>query len=250
MKYARYEQGGQASWGVVEGDGVTPLSAAPYESGVPTGDSVALAGVRLLAPVAPRKVLAMALNYADHLGDREPPKKPDPFYKVPTSIVATGDAIVLPRDCGRVDAEGELAIVIGRTCKGVSQADALDYVFGCTCGNDVSARVWQRGDISWWRAKSSDTFAPLGPFLVTGLDSGHLDLQVRIDGKVAQEGNTSKLIYDIPTMISFISQVLTLEPGDVIFTGTPGVPGELTPGCTVEVEIEGIGTLSNPVRAE
>jgi len=118
-----------------------------------------------------------------------------------------------------------------------------------TLGSAVST-TWQRGDISWWRAKSSDTFAPLGPFLVTGLDVGRLDLQVRIDGKVAQQGNTSSLIYDIPTMVSFISQVVTLEPGDVIFTGTPGVPGELTSGCTVEVEIEGIGILSNPVKSE
>jgi 2-keto-4-pentenoate hydratase/2-oxohepta-3-ene-1,7-dioic acid hydratase in catechol pathway len=253
MKYARYEWNGAVTWGVVDGDSVTAIAGTPFDGGpqsAPSGAAASLDAVRLLAPVQPGKMLAMALNYADHLGDREPPKKPDPFYKVPTSIIGPGDAIVLPTDVGRVDEEGELAIVIGRTCKRVSPADALDYVFGCTCGNDVSARVWQRGDISWWRAKSSDTFAPLGPFLVTGLDMGHLDLQVRIDGTVAQEGNTSALIYDIPTMVSFISQVLTLDPGDVIFTGTPGIPGQLTPGCTVEVEIEGIGVLSNPVKAE
>jgi 2-keto-4-pentenoate hydratase/2-oxohepta-3-ene-1,7-dioic acid hydratase in catechol pathway len=146
-----------------------------------------------------------------------------------------------------VDAEGELVAVIGRRCKDVSAGAALDYVFGYTCGNDVSARHWQRDDIQWWRAKGSDTFSPLGPFIVTGLDPANLMLRTRLNGEVVQETDTGAMIHDVPALVGFASRVMTLEPGDVIYSGTPGVTPKLEDGDLVEVEIGGVGTLSNPV---
>ena len=137
-----------------------------------------------------------------------------------------------------------------KKCKRATKRDALGYVLGLTCGNDVSARQWQRGDLQWWRAKSSDTFTPLGPYIVTDLDPGNLDIEARVNGKLAQKSNTSDLLYDVPRIIEFVSSVMTLEQGDVIMTGTPGEPVALHHGDTVEVEIQGVGVLSNPVQAE
>jgi len=250
VKFARYQAQGKVSYGVVEGDVVKEMSGTPFEKYQLTGKSHKLSEVKLLAPCTPVKMLAMALNYKSHLGDRKPPDQPEPFFKVPTSIIGPGDTIILPKNAGRIDEEAELVVVIGRRCKGVSKADALKYVLGYTIGNDVSARVWQRGDKSWWRAKSSDTFAPIGPYIVTDLDGGNLEIFARVNGKEVQHCHTSELLYDIPTIISFISQVLTLEPGDLIFTGTSGVPAEIRDGDVVEIEIPGIGVLRNPVKAQ
>jgi 2-keto-4-pentenoate hydratase/2-oxohepta-3-ene-1,7-dioic acid hydratase in catechol pathway len=250
MRYARFLHDGSIRYGVVDGDRVTPISGAPYEEYVTSGPPVALPEVALLAPVVPSKLVAIALNYPSHLGTAEPPSRPEAFLKAPTCITDPGGPVVLPRDAGRIDAEGELVAVIGRSCKKVTAADALSYVFGYTCGNDVSARVWQRGDKQWFRGKSSDTFAPLGPFLVTDLDPFRLALRTRIDGEEVQSVATGEMVFDVAEIVSSVSQQMTLLPGDVIFTGTPGIPGELTPGCTVEVEIDGIGTLANPVEAE
>ncbi len=250
MKFARYQAQGKVSYGVVEGDVVKEMSGTPFEKYQLTGKSHKLSEVKLLAPCTPVKMLAMALNYKSHLGDQKPPDQPEPFFKVPTSIIGPGDTIILPKNAGRVDEEAELVVVMGKRCKGVSKADALKYVLGYTIGNDVSARVWQRGDKSWWRAKSSDTFAPLGPYIVTDLDGGNLEIFARVNGKEVQHCHTSELLYDIPTIISFISQVLTLEPGDLIFTGTSGVPAEIHDGDVVEIEIPGIGVLKNPVKAQ
>jgi 2-keto-4-pentenoate hydratase/2-oxohepta-3-ene-1,7-dioic acid hydratase in catechol pathway len=146
-----------------------------------------------------------------------------------------------------VDYEGELVAVIGRRCRRVSPWEALDYVFGYTCGNDVSARSWQRGDLQWWRAKGADTFAPIGPWLVTGIDPSALELRTLLNGREVQRGNTSELIYDVAQLISHASQAMTLEPGDLVFTGTPGETGPLSPGDVVEVAVEGVGVLRNPV---
>jgi 2-keto-4-pentenoate hydratase/2-oxohepta-3-ene-1,7-dioic acid hydratase in catechol pathway len=147
-----------------------------------------------------------------------------------------------------VEEEAELVVVIGKSCKNVSVDQAMDYVFGYTCGNDVSARPWQRGDKQWWRAKSSDTFTPFGPWIETDLDESKLDIWARINGKEVQYCNSAELLFDIPTIISFVSQVVTLEPGDLIYTGTSGTPAELEDGDVVDVEVAGIGVLSNPVK--
>lgn len=254
MKFARYEVNGQVAYGLVEGDVIKEISAPPYEAYKTTGRTVRLSQVKLLSPVMPRKVVAIGLNYKSHLGDRQPPKVPEPFLKASTSVIGPNDAIIIPREAiqegVRVQPEAEMTVVIGKRCKRATRENALSYVLGYTCGNDVSARNWQRNDLQWWRAKSSDTFTPLGPFIVTDLDPGKLHLIGRINGKVVQEQVTSDLLYGVPEIIEFVSRVMTLEPGDVIMTGTPGQPGDIKDGDTVEVEIEGVGVLKNPVKAE
>jgi len=250
MKLVRYEVQGKVKYGVVDGDTVDEVSASPFESYEETGKKHTLSEVRLLTPCTPSKVLAMALNYKSHLGDFEAPSQPEPFYKVPSSIIGPGDTIILPRDAERVEEEAELVVVIGKKCSKVSKTDALSYVLVYTCGNDVSARAWQQGDKQWWRAKSSDTFTPFGPYIVTDLDGANLNIWSRINGKEVQHCNSSEMLFDLPTLISFISQVVTLEPGDLIFTGTSGKPAELHDGDVVEIEVESVGTLSNPVVRE
>ena len=251
---ARFEAHGEIAYGVVENDIVKQITGTPFEEYEVTDHTHPVSHVKLLAPVAPSKVVAIGLNYKSHLGDREAPKVPEPFLKTPSSVIGPGDVIVIPREAEeesvRIDEEAELSLVIGRRCKRATRENALSYVLGYTCGNDVSARQWQRGDLQWWRAKSSDTFTPLGPYIVTDLDPGNLNVSARVNGKPAQGSNTSDLLYDVPRIIEFVSAVMTLEPGDVIMTGTPGTPADLHPGDTVEVEIEGIGILSNPVQAE
>ena len=253
-KFARYEAHGEIAYGVVEGDVVKQLTTSPLEDYEVTDHTHSLSEVRLLAPVVPGKIVAIGLNYKSHLGDREPPSVPEPFLKSATSLAGPGDDIVIPHEALEegvtMQEEGELSVVIGKRCKRVSREDAMSVVLGLTCGNDVSARQWQRGDLQWWRAKSSDTFSPIGPYIVTDLDPGNLHLVARVNGKVEQESSTSDLLYDVPTIIEFVTRVVTLEPGDVIMTGTPGQAGDLHPGDTVEIEIEGIGVLSNPVVAE
>jgi 2-keto-4-pentenoate hydratase/2-oxohepta-3-ene-1,7-dioic acid hydratase in catechol pathway len=179
---------------------------------------------------------------------------PEPFFKVPTSIIGPDEAIVIPRaaieEDVNVQPEGEMSLVIGKKCKGATKANALDFILGYTCGNDVSARDWQRGDLQWWRAKSSDTFSAVGPFIVTDMTHNDMHLICRVNGEVVQEQNTSDLLHDVPRIIEFVSSVVTLLPGDVIMTGTPGTPGNIKKGDVVEVEIKGIGVLKNPVTAE
>jgi 2-keto-4-pentenoate hydratase/2-oxohepta-3-ene-1,7-dioic acid hydratase in catechol pathway len=207
-----------------------------------------LEAVRLLAPCRPTKIFALALNYRDHLAGREPPKEPQVFLKVPSAAIGPGEAIVLPQGQGRVDAEAELVVVMGKRCRAVSRADAADFILGYTCGNDVSARGWQKTDQHWWRAKSSDTFAPFGPWIETDLDPARAVVIGRINGREVQRCSPRDLLFDIPTLIEWITASVTLEPGDLIYTGTSGTPGELHPGDTVEVDIAGIGVLRNTVR--
>lgn len=248
-KYVRYSAGGTTSYGMLEGEVIRELSGDLFQSPRPTGKSVRLADVTLLAPVAPSKVIAVGLNYKSHIGESPAAKYPGLFAKMPTSIVGPGASIVIPPGAGNVHFEGELVVVIGRRAKNVSVADAPQYVFGVTAGNDVSERDWQRNDLQWFRAKAADTFGPLGPVIVKGANYGDLLLQTRVNGEVVQSQRTKDLIFDVPTIVSYISQFMTLEPGDVIFTGTPGSTKAMKPGDVVEVEIEGIGVLRNRVVA-
>ncbi len=248
--YARFRHDGQVACGIVEGDSVYPILGDMLGTHERTGARLALADVKLLAPIVPTKVHAVALNYRSHLGERPPLTVPGMFLKPGSCIVGPDDAIVLPADAGRVDYEGELVAVIGRTCRKVSVAEALDYVFGYTCGNDVSARDWQREDRQWWRAKGADTFGPIGPWIVTGLDPAALHLVTRVNGEVKQETGTDLLIFSVAQVVSFASQAMTLEAGDIIFTGTPGTTATARDGDVCEVEVSGIGVLRNPVRAE
>lgn len=248
-RFVRYELDGASAHGVIEGDLVVHLDGPPWRA-PGRGEAAPLDSVRLLAPCVPRKVLAVGRNYRSHLGDRGVPAEPGLFAKLPTSVIGPGEDIVLPPGATEVHAEGEMVVVIGRTARRVTPREAAGHVFGVTAGNDVSERRWQREDLQWLRAKGSDTFAPLGPILVTGLEAGDLELRTRVDGEVVQFASTSELIFPIEEIVSWASRYVTLEPGDAIYTGTPGRTAALRPGSRVEIELEGVGTLENGVRAE
>ena len=257
MLYCRYQQGDNTGAGVIEGDLVKAVDGDMFGEHTAGPDVILLSDLKLLAPYFGRTILAAAVNYQSHvpsgksvLKDDDAPQVPQLFLKPASSVIGPEDTIVLPSDAPRVDAEGEVVVVIGKTCRKVSEAEALDYVFGYTCGNDVSGRHWQRDDIQWWRAKGSDTFTAVGPSIATGLDAANIALRTRVNGEEMQSGSTADLIHGIAKMIAFASEVMTLAPGDLLFTGTPGVPPKLEDGDVVEVEIEGIGTLRNRVRRE
>jgi len=247
VRYVRYEIGGRISYGLLEGEIVRELRGDPFTGARPTGASHKLAAVRLLVPCTPSKVLAVGLNYRSHLGSRPAPKNPEIFLKAPSCLLEHNGQIVIPQGTSDVHYEGELVVVIGKKAKQIPVGEAPGYVLGVTCGNDVSARDWQKADLQWWRAKSSDTFGPLGPAIATGLDYGKLRLQTRLNGQVRQSESTADLLFDVPTVVSFVSQAVTLLPGDVVYTGTPGQTTAMKPGDVVEVEIEGIGVLRNTV---
>jgi 2-keto-4-pentenoate hydratase/2-oxohepta-3-ene-1,7-dioic acid hydratase in catechol pathway len=213
--------------------------------------SFKLADTKLLPPVAPSKIVCVGRNYREHAAElgNAMPAEPLLFLKAPSSIIGDGEAIELPPFSERVEHEGELAVVIGRRCRRLSDAeDPLAYVLGYTCLNDVTARDLQRRDVQFTRAKSFDTFCPVGPFVVTGPDPSDLKVETRVNGEVRQTGRTSRLAFPVPFLLRYISHAMTLEPGDVISTGTPAGVGPLREGDTVEVEVEGVGTLRNPVR--
>lgn len=255
MLYVRFEAGGQIRYGILRGGEIEVLRADLFEDAAGSGETIALSDVRMLSPVArPGKILAAAVNYQSHAPSGsvitkqdEPPQIPQLFLKPSSSVVGPDETILLPEGARRVDAEGELVAVIGKACRSVNADDALDYVFGYTCGNDVSARHWQRDDLQWWRAKGADTFSPLGPVIATDLDPANLELRTRINGEERQATNTGSMVHSVAALISFASQVCTLEPGDLVFSGTPGETPTLNDGDTVEVEISGIGTLRNIV---
>jgi 2-keto-4-pentenoate hydratase/2-oxohepta-3-ene-1,7-dioic acid hydratase in catechol pathway len=244
-KYVRYQHGGATSYGILEGASVRELKGDIFAKAAPTGRQLKLAEVKLLAPCAPAKVIAVGLNYLSHLGNRKPAEYPGLFAKYPTSIIATEENIVLPPDAKNVHYEGELVVVIGKRAKNVAKADAASYIFGVTAGNDVSERDWQAADLQWFRAKAADTFGPLGPAIVTGLNHNDLLLQTRLNGEVVQSERTKDLIFDVETIVSYISRYVTLEPGDVIFTGTPQTTKAFKEGDVIEVEVEGVGVLRN-----
>jgi len=248
-KYVRYAHEGRTSFGILEGDQIRELDRSPIEGGKPTGKTAALSAVQLLAPVAPSKVIAVGLNYKSHIGNAEPAAHPPLFAKLPTCIIGPEAEIVYPEGASNVHFEGELVIVIGKKASRVSKEEAPQYIFGVTAGNDVSERDWQRDDLQWFRAKASDTFGPLGPAIVTGLNHNDLLLQTRVNGKVLQKQRTSDLLFDVEDIVSYISQFVTLMPGDVIYTGTPGATSAMKPGDVVEIEIEGIGILRNKIAA-
>jgi 2-keto-4-pentenoate hydratase/2-oxohepta-3-ene-1,7-dioic acid hydratase in catechol pathway len=250
MKIVRCRVTDRVFYGVVEEEAVKEIEDTPFIGISYTSNVYPLSDVQVLAPVMPSKILALALNYASHIRGSPKPAKPEPFFKTPSSVVGPGESVILPKGAETVQEEAELVVVIGRKCRKASRAQAMEYVLGYTCGNDVSAREWQRGDVQWWRAKSSDTFSPIGPYIVTDVDNSQLNIWARVNGREVQHCNTSELLFDVPTLISFISDVVTLEPGDLVFTGTSGVPAQIKNGDVVEVEIEGIGVLSNPVVEE
>jgi len=248
--YTRFEYEGRHNYGVIGNGVIEELRGGLFDPHDFSGRQFPLDGVKLMAPCVPPKIFAVGLNYKSHLGTRPAPVNPEIFYKPVTSLQNPGDPIHLPADATDTHFEGELVVVIGRPLRHATREQALDAVFGVTCGNDVSERNWQRNtDKQWWRAKGCDTFAPLGPWIVTGLDYADLALETRVNGEVLQAQRTSDLIFDVPTVIEFISRYVTLTPGDLIYTGTPGNTKAMSAGDVVEVEIEGIGVLKNPVTS-
>lgn len=251
-KYIRYQSGSARAYGILDGDTVRELSGGLFDSPAETGATHRLAEVTLLPPCQPGKIMAVGLNYGSHIGNRPRPTHPEMFYKPISALQSPGGPIAIPRDATDLHYEGELVMVIGKRARNVSREEARGAIFGVTCGNDVSERNWQHGegkDLQWWRAKGCDTFAPLGPAIVTGIDYGNLLLQTRLNGEVVQSQYTADLIFDCPAIVEWVSGWVTLMPGDVIYTGTPGSTRRLSAGDVVEVEIEGIGILRNPVSA-
>jgi 2-keto-4-pentenoate hydratase/2-oxohepta-3-ene-1,7-dioic acid hydratase in catechol pathway len=259
MIWCRYRASGGSSWGIVEGDRVHHVEGNPFAEFARTGASYPLSAVELDVPVVPGTFFCAGLNYAEHIvkmAERRGakpsfPASPRITYRAPGSLIAHGRNIVKPRDAtDALQYEGELVAVIGKPARRVAKADALDYVFGWTIGNDVSERSWQASEASSWRAKNSDTFHPMGPWIVTDADLDAMMTTVRVNGETTDHFRTNNMLFDVPTYISEISQYATLYPGDIIWMGTDGLPRDIKPGDTVEIEISGIGTLRNGVVAE
>jgi 2-keto-4-pentenoate hydratase/2-oxohepta-3-ene-1,7-dioic acid hydratase in catechol pathway len=249
MKIVRFTADKKVKYGILRGESIQAIEGSPFRYIKPTDRRYRLSEVKLLSPCIPSKIVALGLNYRSHAEEtRNPvPEAPLIFIKPPTAVIGPEENIIYPPSSTRVDYECELGVVIKRPAKQVSEEDALDYVLGYTCFNDVSARDHQRQDGQWTRAKSFDTFAPFGPCIETELDPGNVTVETYLNGELKQRGNTRDLIFSVPVLISFISQVMTLLPGDIIATGTPSGIGPMHPGDTVEIKIAPIGTLRNYV---
>jgi 2-keto-4-pentenoate hydratase/2-oxohepta-3-ene-1,7-dioic acid hydratase in catechol pathway len=259
VRIVRFASPQGLSFGVLDGDGqVAQIEGHPYGQISFTGVRYAQADVRLLSPILPSKVVAVGKNYAEHVKEMntgDAPKEPLLFLKPSTSVIGPEDAIRIPHGSTNVHHEVELAVVIGaRGARNVTPEQALASVFGYTIGNDVTERDMQKSDGQWTRAKGFDSFCPLGPWIETdlagvGKDPADLEISCTVDGEPRQHGRTSQLLFDVPTLISYISQVMTLLPGDVVLTGTPSGVGSIRPGQRVEATIQGLGTLTNSVAA-
>lgn len=248
---ARLSLNGNVKWGLVKGDTVVVLKGDIW-SGVKDDfeAELPLSEVKLLSPTSPTKIVALGLNYKDHAEETgfPIPKEPLIFLKPPSAVIGNGDTILIPKGIGRVDYEAELAIVIGKKCKNVTKQEAPNYILGYTCFNDVTARSLQGKDGQWTRSKSFDTFAPIGPWISTEVDPLDLSIKLYLNGELRQNSRTSKMIFNVYEIVSFVSSIMTLEPGDIIATGTPSGIGPIKDGDEVIVEIEGIGRLVNYVK--
>jgi 2-keto-4-pentenoate hydratase/2-oxohepta-3-ene-1,7-dioic acid hydratase in catechol pathway len=256
MRFARFVHAGGVSFGVVEGDPavggltVAEITSIPFDNVQFTGQRWALADIRLLAPIFSSKVIGVGRNYADHAAEHgvQVPAEPLIFMKPSTAVIGPNDAVRLPPQSKQVEHEAELAVVIGASgARRVDRAGAARAIFGYTCGNDVTARDLQKSDGQWTRAKGFDSFCPLGPWIETDLDVSDLEVRCEVGEEVRQLGRTKDMVFDVPTLVSYVSHVMTLLPGDVILTGTPAGVSPLAAGDTVTVSIQGIGALANPV---
>ncbi len=255
MCFARYECGGSVRFGRVVAGGFERWSAPPWLGGSAAGAMDGNDQAKLLTPSSPTKIVCVGLNYRAHIAESlsvapggVAPVEPLLFLKPPSAAIASGEAIRYPRGVTRLDPEAEMALVIGRRARAVSEAVALDHVAGVTAFNDVSARNYQKSDGQWARAKGFDTFAPFGPWIAVGLDPRALSVECRVNGERRQRGHTSDLLFTPAFLVHFISHVMTLEPGDVIATGTPAGIAPIEPGDEVEIEVEGVGVLRNKVE--
>lgn len=249
MRYCRFQKDDNTAYGIIEGDRVLEISGSPFTDLSKTDHVWALDDVRLLPPCEPTKIIAVGLNYIDHAHELGMPVPDEPiiFLKPVSALIGHDDDIIYPKRVNQLDYEAELAVVIGSRCRNVTMSSALCYVIGYTCGNDVTARDLQKKDGQWSRAKSFDTFAPIGPWIETDIDPSNLTVRMRCDGEVRQDSTTANMIFNVPRLVEFISEIMTLEPGDLIMTGTPPGVGSVGPGAELVVEIEGIGALRNSV---
>jgi 2-keto-4-pentenoate hydratase/2-oxohepta-3-ene-1,7-dioic acid hydratase in catechol pathway len=250
VRFGRFEVAGQPRWGVIDGELVTLLAVRPWEGRARLGGAIPLAGATFLPPCEPTKIVCIGLNYKAHAEEQGKtlPEEPLLFLKAPSALLAHGGTVVLPDDSRLVEHEAELAFVIGRRTRHVRAAQALDHVLGYTCLDDVSARDIQRREKVYTRAKGFDTFCPVGPWLETEIgDPQALEIELRVNGDRRQRGTTGDMIFSVAEVIAFISRVMTLEPGDLVTTGTPPGVGPLVGGDTVEISIEGIGVLRHSV---
>lgn len=255
MKFVRYSSGGAAHYGVLDGESLERLTAAPFLGGERTGERQDAGKVQWLCPIENPRIFAVGMNYVGHIAEAgaKTPEMPQMFMMPSTAAVGTGQEIVLPPEATMVHHECELAVVIGKSGRRIAAENARDYILGYTCANDVSERVIQNKEMALGTlliGKSFDTFCPLGPVIDTEVDPSRLDISTRVNGVVRQQGNTADMLFSPETIVSYLSQAITLLPGDVILTGTPSGVGPLLAGDVCEVTIQGIGTLSNPVRAE
>ena len=249
MKLIRFSYREKIRWGVLKGDRVFEYARPPFGKTSVKKRPLPLSAVRVCAPVEPSKIILAGLNYRDHAAELNMPlpKNPIIFLKPPTTIIGPSDAIRYPANVDRVDYEAELAVVIKKTAKNIPEKDVPKYILGYTCLNDVTARTIQTADGQWTRAKSFDTFCPIGPWIETKLDPSACRITATVNNEIKQDSSTSDFIFSINYLISFISRCMTLLPGDVIATGTPPGIGPLTVGDTVSITIEGIGSLTNQV---
>ena len=256
MRWIRFEGDAGPQYGRLVGDDeIEPVLGTPFGGATASGTRIPLGVVRLLAPIAVRRVFGVGLNYVNHIRETgsKTPRIPLLFMKPEGTVVGPDAPVIYPLEGKEVHYEAELAVVIGRRARRVAAADAASIILGYTCANDISERVIQREEMGMGClvvSKGFDTFCPLGPVIVTDLDPSRLRIVARVNGQTRQDSNTSDLLFDVPTLVSYLSQAVTLEPGDVIITGTPAGVGPVVPGDVMEIEIEGIGILRNPVVAE
>lgn len=238
-RYVRYISGGKTAYGLLEDQSIRELHGDLFSGGEPTGKTLNLSDVKLLAPCDPRNVVAVGRNYKSHIADRgiDTPKEPGLFWKSSSCIIGTEENILIPPGANNVHYEAEMVVVMGQAGR----------IFGITAGNDVSERDWQKNDLQWFRAKASDTFGALGPCIVQGLDYNDLLVQSRLNGEVVQSQRTKDLIFPVDTIVNYVSRFVTLNPGDIIYTGTPGNTKAMKPGDVIEIEVEGVGVLRNRV---
>jgi len=259
MRWLRFTSEGRTSYGIVEGEQVAEVTGDPFAGYERTGRVHPLSAVKIEVPLIPRTFYCAGLNYTAHIKENaaaigatpDLPKKPDIGYRANNALIAHGQPVVIPRDATeKVQYEGELVVVIGKQAKHLSESEALSCVLGYSIGNDVSERNWQKSDRTLWRAKNTDTFKPMGPWIETAADPGRMETIVRVNGKVTTRFHTGDMLFGVATYIAAMSRYLTLYPGDVIWMGTDGSSPNLKAGDVVDVEITGIGTLSNPFVAE
>jgi len=248
-RYVRYSFEGKTSYGILEIETVHELRGDLFAGPESTGKAFDLSSVKLIAPCEPSKILAVGRNYKSHIADRnlEPAKEPGIFWKPPSSVIGTEDSIVIPEGANNVHYEAELVVVIGRHGRNIPQSEAPKYIFGITAGNDVSERDWQKNDLQWFRAKGSDTFGALGPCIAQGLNYNDLLVESRLNGETRQSQRTSDLIFPVDQIVSYVSRYVTVLPGDIIYTGTPGNTRAMARSDVIEIEVEGVGVLRNRV---